>query len=95
MEGKVKTILEKGIELNMEVKKKVAGYITAGFGVVAGLAWNDAIRTFIEEYFPKSQNTIVAKFVYALFITVVLVVISVYLVKLLRLEDGKKEKESK
>ncbi|HAV10988.1 MAG TPA: hypothetical protein DCX32_00350 [Candidatus Moranbacteria bacterium] len=93
MEGKIKCITKGVSELNMEIKKKVAGYITAGFGVVAGLAWNDAIRTFIEKYFPQDSNTIVAKFIYAFFITLFLVIVSIYLVRLLRVEEIKKEKE--
>ena len=89
MKEKVESIVKNVSELNMEIKKKIAGYVTAGFGLVAGFAWNDAIRTFIEEFFPKSQNTIIAKFVYAVAITVVLVVISIYLVRILRINEKK------
>ena len=88
----MKSIMSRGERLNMEVKKKVVGYITAGFGLVAGLAWNDAIRTFIEEFFPKTQNTIAAKFIYAFFITIILVIISIYLVKILRIREEEKKK---
>ena len=93
MDGKIKRIGKGVNELNMEIKKKVAGYVTAGFGVVAGLAWNDAIRTFIEKYFPQNGSTIVAKFVYALFITLVLVIVSVYLVRLLNVSGKGAERE--
>lgn len=90
MKETIELITKSASKLNMEIKKKVAGYITAGFGVVAGLAWNDAIKTFIEGFFPEVQNTIIAKFVYALFITVVLVIISIYLIKILRIDGEKK-----
>lgn len=91
MKGKFQSIIKSGGDLKLEVRKKVVGYITAGFGVVAGLAWNDAIKTFIEEYFPQTGSTMIAKFVYALLITIVLVVISVYLVKLFNIESKSKE----
>lgn len=71
-----------------EVRTKVVGYITAGFGLVAGLAWNDAIKSFIELIFPVQKNTVLIKFLYAAIITVFLVVITFYLVKLF---EGKKE----
>jgi len=87
---KIESIIESGSEVKNEARKKIAGYITAGFGVVAGLAWNDAIRTFIEEVFPQTSNTIIAKFVYAFLITLILVFVSVYLVKILKVEEKEK-----
>ncbi len=38
--------------LRGEFKKRVAGYILAGLGLVAGLAWNDAIKALIDSLFP-------------------------------------------
>lgn len=70
-----------------EVRHKTAGYVLAGFGVVAGLAWNDAIKTMIESVFPKAENTIIAKFLYAFAITTLVVVISIYLVRFIGKED--------
>jgi len=72
-----------------ELKKRSFGYITTAFGLVAGLAWNEAIKAFIEHFFPLSQSGMIAKFVYAVFITILLVFISVYI-----LQVPEKEKES-
>lgn len=47
----------------------------AAFGLVAALAWNDAVTSFIQLVFPASQNTVVAKFIYAFILTIVVVVI--------------------
>ncbi|HLD34421.1 MAG TPA: DUF5654 family protein, partial [Patescibacteria group bacterium] len=33
--------------VKQEIRNKVAGYIVAAFGLVAGLAWNDAIKALI------------------------------------------------
>ncbi|MBI4085443.1 MAG: hypothetical protein HY432_03000 [Candidatus Liptonbacteria bacterium] len=63
------------------------GYIGAAFGLVAGLAWNDAIKALIEYLFPFSQTTILAKFLYAALITIVVVIILQYLEKFLNPEE--------
>jgi len=58
-------------KVGKEVKESVVGYITAAFGLVAGLAWNEAIKSFIEFLFPLSKNTLLAKFVYAGILTLI------------------------
>jgi hypothetical protein len=70
-----------------EVRNKIVTYITAGFGLVAGLAWNDAIKSLIEYLFPAGGNTMLAKFVYALVFTIILAVITIYLSRLLLKEE--------
>lgn len=78
----LETIKQTGAELKNEVAEKVVGYITGAFGLVAGLAWNDAIGELIKEVFPLGKNTVIAKFVYAVVITIIIVIVSMYLVKL-------------
>lgn len=72
-----------------ELRRRSFGYITTAFGLVAGLAWNEAIKAFIEHFFPLSGGGMIAKFVYAVLITALLVFISVYILK----TDEKKEEE--
>lgn len=48
---------------------------TAGFGLVAALAWNDAIQTLFKELF-GAQSAVWAKFAYALLITALVVIIT-------------------
>ena len=84
METIIQKAVQKGAELNRAVRKQTAGYITAGLGVVAGLAWNDAIRTLIETVFPKdSSGGVIAKFVYAALMTLVVVFISLFILRYL------------
>jgi len=64
-----------------ELRKRTFGYITTAFGLVAGLAWNEAIKAVIENFFPMDKNGMIAKFVYAIVITIILVIISVYILK--------------
>lgn len=72
-----------------ELRKKSVGYITTAFGLVAGLAWNEAIKAFIERFFPMSTNGMIAKFIYAVIITILLVFISVYILRTANDEEKK------
>ena len=78
-------------KLRQEFRERISGYIIAAFGLVASLAWNDAISALIEKIFPLGKDTIVAKFIYAMVITVILVAVAVYLVKILKGGEGEKE----
>lgn len=70
--------------IEREVRERVVGYLTAALGLVAGLAWNDAISALIAHWFPIERNSILAKFIYAGAVTVVVVLITTYVVRLLR-----------
>jgi hypothetical protein len=82
MENIKDRIKSKSREMQKEIRQRTVGYILAAFGLVAGLAWNEAIKSFIEYLFPLSKNTFLAKLIYALVITFALVIISIYLTKL-------------
>lgn len=61
--------------------ERTSGYISAAFGLVAGLAWNDAVSALIEYIFPLSQNTLFAKFAYAILITILVIFATSYFLK--------------
>lgn len=71
------------------VEQKVVGYVTAALGLVAGLAWNEAVRALIDSLYPAGKDTLIAKFTYALVVTVVVVVASFYLSRITRTCDRK------
>lgn len=71
-------------EIKGKIKNQTLSYITAGFGLVAGLAWNEAIKSSIDYIFPISKNTLIAKFGYAALMTLVVALIAVYLARILR-----------
>ena len=60
---------------------KAATLMTAAFGFVAALAWNDAIQALVKTLFNSEAGTIVAKFGYALVITIVFTLISLRFAK--------------
>jgi uncharacterized membrane protein YidH (DUF202 family) len=73
--------------LREEARERTLGFVLAALGFVAGLAWNDAIKAFIEQVFPIGQNTLTAKFIYAILVTVVVVIVTVYLVRWVQKEE--------
>jgi len=81
-------IKSEGRAIKREIQRKVSDYVLAAFSLVAALAWNDAIKSFIEYVFPLNQNTILIKFFYAITITLIVVIISVYLTRLLAEKNG-------
>jgi hypothetical protein len=92
MKGRIKSEIK---SVRQEVRDKTVGYIVTALGLVAGLAWNDAIKTMIEEFFPAEHNGIWAKFIYAGLITVIVVFLSVYLTKIFKKEKKEEEKGKK
>ena len=63
-------------------KNQTMGYLIAAFGLVAGLAWNDAIKSLIEFLFPFSNSNIWIKFFYAILVTILVVLVGQYILKL-------------
>ena len=58
---------------------------TAGFGLVAALAWNDAIQAFVKEYIDQYISVgsgIISRFIYAIIITAIAVLVTYQLTKL-------------
>lgn len=76
-------------ELKKEIRKQVFGYIVAAFSLVAGLAWNDAVKSLIEYFLPPSNGTLLAKFVYAVVITTIVVFASYIILRHNEKSDGK------
>ncbi len=83
LNGKLQTIKNEQAKIRKELRNKISGYVVGAFGLVAALAWNDAIKALIDYFFPQSDNTLVAKFVYAAIITIVVALVGVYVVRFL------------
>ncbi len=78
-------------QLRKEVKEKTLGYILAALGLVAGLAWNEAITALINTIFPLGKDTLLAKFIYAIVITIVLIVVTMWLVRIFNKGENRGE----
>ena len=82
---------KKNNELAIATVKQTLTLITSGFGFVAALAWNnlieDVINSYIKKWLPKGSGAI-SLLVYALIVTMLAVLITLQLSKILaRLES--------
>ncbi len=83
-------IKQESENISRQVKEKTLGFIITAFGLVAGLAWNEAIQSLIKSFFAVDKDSIWAKFIYAIAMTIIVVIITVYLTKFFSKEENKK-----
>ena len=76
-----KKIKEEIEQTKRALKEKTTTLIIGGFGLVAALAWNEAIKSLFETYFKESSG-LMGKFIYALIITLIVVIVSIRLGKI-------------
>ena len=69
-------------EIKKGIKNQTLGYLTGALGLVAGLAWNDAVKSLIEMLFPLNASSVWVKFIYAIIITIIVVLVGQYILKL-------------
>ncbi|MCR4324674.1 MAG: DUF5654 family protein [Candidatus Curtissbacteria bacterium] len=75
-----------------ELLKQLVTLSTSGFGVVAALAWNEAIQTFINDYivgYLTIGSGLASKFIYAILVTTFAVLVTYQLSMLVREEEKK------
>ena len=79
--------------LKYEVIDKLAALITAAFGLVAALAWNDAIKSLFAEGGPLYFMATYGIWGYAIVVTIIAVFATLWIGKMAekaRAEEGKK-----
>jgi len=69
-------VTEEQKNLKIEILEQVTSLATAGFGLVAALAWNDAIKALFAAFFPQPGGNVAALFTYALLITILVVFVT-------------------
>ena len=62
--------------IKKEVIEKLAALITAAFGLVAALAWNDTIKAIFKAVF-GTADTIWAMLAYAVIVTLIAVIVTI------------------
>lgn len=67
--------------MKKEIIDKIATLAATAFGLVAALAWNDAIKAIFLEVFGTTTN-IPGMLVYAIVVTVIAVAVIIWLAKL-------------
>lgn len=63
-------------EVKNQVLTTIATLMTTAFGLIAALAWNEAIKAIILELFPK-QGGITGLLIYAILITIIAVIATI------------------
>lgn len=70
---------------HQELIQQLITLSTSGFGLVAALAWNETVQAFVKEYIEKyypAGSGVLSKFIYALLITFLAVLITYQLSRL-------------
>ena len=73
--GKTRIFFKK---MGKEYFATVAKMLTSAFGLVAALSWNEAIKAIIDRYITKG-NSMVSYIIYALVVTVIVVMVTIWL----------------
>lgn len=84
MDAKPKTQAQKTKAFHEELIIQMSTLVTSGFGVVAALAWNEAIQSFVKSYVePKIPGSgIFYQFLYAILVTFLIVLVTYQLSKI-------------
>lgn len=84
MAKKSKTEKKEEKKFHEELVTQLLTLSTAGFGLVAALAWNQVIQSFVQSYIvPRVPGSgLISQFIYALIITVFAVLITYQLSKI-------------
>lgn len=76
---------EKERSFRRELIEQLITLSTSGFGLVAALAWNEAIQAFVKDYIQKfypDQSGVISKLIYAVIITIFAVLVTYQLSRL-------------
>jgi hypothetical protein len=77
------------VEVREALADQTMAYVTAALSVVAGLAWNDAVKAAITFYFPAQTSSIAAQFLYAIAMTAIVVLLTLILRRVIGLVKPK------
>ncbi len=82
----------------LAIIKQMLKLATAGFGLVAALAWNELIRTFINEYLKAKFSLgsgLISLAIYAIIVTALAVFVTLQLSRIAERLSQEEEKEEK
>jgi len=82
---------KRGKELKQEFLKTMIQLATAGFGLAAALAWNEAIQSIIKDIVPVGTSDIWSKLIYAAIVTAIAVSVTYALGRMIQNETEEKK----
>ena len=65
-------------KVNIQIMKTTATLITTAFALVAGLAWNEAIKAVIAQFL-KAGDEVIGLLIYAIIVTIIAVIITLFI----------------
>lgn len=80
--------------MKKDLIEKLTALVTAAFGLVAALAWNDAIQTIFKTIFGEASS-IIAMLTYALIVTVIAVWVTIRLGQIAEKATNKEKEKVK
>ncbi len=69
-----------GKPMKIQVLETIAALMTAAFGFIAALAWNQAIKDTIDKYL-SSGSGLTAEYIYAVIVTIIAVIAGVLIAR--------------
>ena len=82
-------------KFKIQLLETTAALITAAFGLVAALAWNETIKSIIDICF-SSDDTIWGNLIYAIIVTIIAVTVTMFVARSIgKLKAIEAEKEKK
>ncbi len=67
-------------EFKREFLDKTSSFFAAALGLVAALAWNEAVQTLFKRYYTNGDS-LMAKVIYAVIVTAIVVLITLWITK--------------
>ncbi len=92
MEEAILKAKEKARETHREVLLQTMTLINGAFALVAALAWNEAVKALLERYF-KAGSGLYSRFIYAIGITLLVVIVTRYINALTKRVDPEAHKD--
>jgi hypothetical protein len=75
--------MEKNLtDMKIQVMETIATLITTAFGLIAALAWNEAIKALIIQFL-GAGNGLTGLFIYAIIITIIAVIATVWIARII------------
>ena len=82
--------------LKVQLLETFAALITAAFGLVAALAWNETIKELVSMVFPDGDGSIWGNLIYAIIVTILAVIMTFWISRALgRAKEALAEEEKK
>jgi hypothetical protein len=82
LQGQVKGLEKQSRDAGKVFLGTMTALISSAFALVAALAWNSAVQAAFDTYLKNTSGSVFGKFFYALFITIIVVLVIYYLTRL-------------